>query len=163
MGCKRTQCGSCPYSALGSGKKSARTPRLSGLQSAPASVDSNTPPLDMPKYICAALRGSIRIECNFGPSGVPSLSPPHHALRCGCSLKPSTPRHVAPPSSERNKPCGEVPPYQVPGCDACPGVNQNVWSTTRPLPSRNAGGCFASCQVRPRSCERKIVGPRWPV
>ena len=75
----------------------------------------------MPMYMCAALRGSMRIECSFGPSGVPSLSSPHHALRCGCSLKPSTPRHVAPPSSERNNPCGEVPAYQTPGCDTWPG------------------------------------------
>lgn len=46
------------------------------------------------------------------------------------------------------------------------GVSQKVWSTERPPPSAalaNAGGLAASCQVRPRSVERKMVGPRWPV
>ena len=96
------------------------TPRLSGRQSAPPSVDSKMPPLDIPMYMWRASRGSTRIECSFGPSGVPSWSPPHHALRCGCSLKPSTPAHVTPPSAERNSPCGEVPAYQTPGSRRVP-------------------------------------------
>ena len=145
------------------GRKVAATPWLSGFQSRPASVDSNTPPLDMPMYMCAGSRGSTITECIFGPSGVPSWSPPHHALRCGCALKPATPFHVAPPSSERNKPCGDVPAYQTPGCEACPGVSQNVWSTTRPLSGAKAGGAAASFHVRPPSCERNTVGPRCPV
>ena len=82
---------------------------------------------------------------------------------CGCALKPATPSHVAPPSAERNSPCGDVPAYHTPGCDACPGVSQNVWSTTRPLSGANAGGLAASFHVRPPSCERNTVGPRWPV
>ena len=42
---------------------------------------------------------------------------------------------MTPPSSERNRPCGEVPAYQTPGSLAWPGVSQKVWSTLRPLPS----------------------------
>ncbi len=114
-------------------------------------------------YICAASRGSTRIECSFGPSGVPSWSPPHHALRCGWALNPATPFQLAPPSSERNRPCGDVPANQTPGCDACPGVSQNAWSTTRPLPASKAGGVTASFQVLPLSVERNTVGPRCPV
>ena len=44
----------------------------------------------------------------------------------GCALNPSTPSHVAPPSVERNSPCGDVPAYQTPGSRAWPGVSQNV-------------------------------------
>ena len=47
----------------GSGRKSAAQPALSGRQSAPPSVDSNTPPLETPTYRCRASRGSMRIEC----------------------------------------------------------------------------------------------------
>jgi hypothetical protein len=36
-----------------------------------------------------------------------------------------TPVQLAPPSVERNKPCGEVPAYQTPGSDACPAASQN--------------------------------------
>ena len=160
---KRTQCESCPYSMSGLGWKSARTPWFSGCQSAPPSTDSIVPPLDMLTYMWRASRGSTRIECSLGPSGVPSWSPPHHALRIGCALKPATPSHVAPPSAERNRPCGDVPAHQTPGCDAWPGVSQNVWSTTRPLSGANAGGVAASFHVRPPSVERNTVGPRWPV
>src|SRR6478752_2934301 len=102
----------------------------------------------------------IRIECSFAPSGVPSWSPPHHALRFGFALNPATPSHVAPPSTERNRPCGDVPAHHTPGSLGWPGVSQNVWSTTRPLPSANAGGRAASFHERPLSVERKIVGPR---
>jgi hypothetical protein len=44
---KRTQCGSWPNSGVGCGRKSARTPRFNGFQSAPPSMLSNTPPLDI--------------------------------------------------------------------------------------------------------------------
>src|SRR5438552_3951531 len=91
------------------------TPLLSGFQSAPRSVDSNVPPPDIDMYRCFESRGSTTIEWTFGPSGVPSLSPPHHSLRCGCLLKPSTPCHVSPASSLRKSPCGDVPAYQTPG------------------------------------------------
>ena len=131
---------------------------------APASVDSNTPPLDMPMYMCSGSRGSTRIECSLGPSGVPSWSPPHHALRCGCSLKPSTPVHVAPPSSERNRPCGDVPAYQTPGSRRVARRRARTCDRRCARCRRlNAGGRAASFQVRPRSVERKTVGPRWPV
>src|SRR6266567_742698 len=36
------------------------------------SIDSKTPPPDMPMYICLGSRGSINTECIFAPSGVPS-------------------------------------------------------------------------------------------
>ncbi len=65
--------------------------------------------------------------------------------------------------AERNSPCGDVPAHQTPGCDAWPGVSQNVWSTTRPLSGANFGGVAASFHVRPPSVERNTVGPRWPV
>ena len=58
-GCCRRQCGSWPNSGVGCGRKSARTPRLSGCQSAPPSVDSNRPPPDSPTYRCL---GSQRID-----------------------------------------------------------------------------------------------------
>jgi len=43
---------------------------------------------------------------------------------------PATGFHVSPPSSLRKRPCGDVPAYQVRFSLACPGVSQNVWSTT---------------------------------
>ncbi len=120
----------------------------------------------MAKYRWFGSRGSTMIECIFGPSGVPSCTVPIHSMYGGSSLIGEAEDHVTPPSSERNRPCGDVPAYQTPGSLAWPGVSQKVWSTLRPLPSAffvNAGGCFASFQVRPRSVERKIVGPRCPV
>jgi hypothetical protein len=75
-------------------------------------------------------------------------------------LNPLTPSQLAPLSAERNSPCGDVPAYQTPGSLAWPGASQNVWSTTRPLPSANAGGRVASFHVRPLSAERNTVGPR---
>src|SRR5258706_13106717 len=88
---------------------------------------------------------------------------------CGyrTSLNPATSVHVTPPSAERNRPGGDVPAYQTPGSDACAGESQNTLSTERPTsPSAaflNMGGCFASAQVLPPSCERNTVGPRSPV
>src|SRR5437773_426650 len=115
--------------------KSAAHPLFNGFQSLPPSVVSKTPPLDMPIYMCFASRGSILIECILGPSGVPSCPPPHHVLRIGWSLKPATPFHVLPPSSVLNNPWGDDPPYHTFGSFACPGVSQNVWLSTRPVPS----------------------------
>src|SRR6266540_2402859 len=121
----------------------------------------------MPTNRCAGSRGSTMIECSFGPSGVPSCGPPIHALYRGSSFNPETGCHVTPPSSDRKRPWGEVPAYHVPASLAWPGVSQNVWSTARPLSLSgafaNAGGRFASFQLRPRSVERNTVGPRWPV
>ena len=75
--------------------------------------------------------------------------------------------HVAPPSSERNRPCGEVPAYHTSGSAAGPGMSQKVWSTARPVRGSavlaKAGGRAASFHVRPKSVERKTVGPKWPV
>ena len=107
------------------------------------------------------------IECSFGPSGVPSCSLPIHERNCGSSLIMENGSHVSPPSSERKRPCGEVPAYQAFGSLAWHGVSQNVCLTVRPvLPSgtlAKAGGFADSFQVLPRSVERKMVGPRWPV
>ncbi len=102
------------------------------------------------------------IECSLGPSGVPSCTVPIQARYCGSSLIEEKGSHVTPPSSERKSPCGEVPAYQDPGSLGWPGVSQNVWSTARPLPSTfaKAGGRAASFHVRPKSVERKTVGPR---
>ena len=110
-----------------------------------------------------ASRGSIRTECSFGPSGVPSLSSPHQALRCGCSLKPSTPRQVAPPSSERNSPCGEVPAYHDTGLRKRGPASARTCDRRRGhCPRRNAGGCLASCHVRPRSCRAEDRRTKMP-
>src|SRR5262249_42598843 len=106
-------------------------PLISTFQVAPPSRDSCTPPLDMPKYKCAGSRGSIRIECSFGPSGVPSCSAPIHSRYCASSLTLENGDQLTPPSSERNSPCGDVPAYQTSGWLACPGVSQNVWFTER--------------------------------
>ena len=76
------------------------------------------------------------IECSFGPSGVPSCSLPIHERNCGSSLIMENGSHVSPPSSERKRPCGEVPAYQAFGSLAWHGVSQNVCLTVRPvLPS----------------------------
>src|SRR5574339_702425 len=107
----------------------------------------------------------MMIECSLGPSGVPSCTVPIQTRYSGSSLIMEKGAHDTPPSAERNRPCGEVPAYQTPGSLACPGVSQNVWSTLRPLPSAffvKAGGCFDSFHVRPRSVDRKMVGPRCP-
>ena len=58
------------------------------------------------------------IECSFGPSGVPSCTVPIHFRNCGSSLMPENGSQVTPPSSERNRPCGEVPAYHAPGSEA---------------------------------------------
>src|SRR5258706_1145772 len=166
FGCTRRQCGSWPYSALGSGRKSAAVPRLSGVHVLPRSRDSNTPPPERPMYRCFASNGSTLIECSVPPSGGASCKPPIHLRRAGFALTPSTPCHVLPPSSEANRACGDVPAYQRPGSVACPGVSQNTWLTDSPGPPggalAKAGGVAASCHEAPRSSERKTVGPRWP-
>ena len=107
------------------------------------------------------------IECNFGPSGVPSCTVPIHSRNRMSSLTEENGAQVTPPSSERNSPCGEVPAYQTSGSLAWAGVSQKVWSTERPFcPSgalAKAGGRAASFQLRPMSVERNTVGPRCPV
>src|SRR5688572_6568631 len=101
-------------------------PLISTRHVSPPSSDSCTPPPDMPKYKCFGSRGSIMIECILGPSGVPSCTVPIHSRYCGSSLMDENGAQVTPPSSERNRPCGEVPAYHTLGSLACAGVNQNV-------------------------------------
>jgi hypothetical protein len=112
-----------------------------------------------------AVRGSTRMECRNSPSGV--ANPGAHCGRMGLSLKPATDSHRSPPSTDRNNPAGALPAYQTPGSEAWPGVTQNTRSTARAVSPgsdlRNAGGCVASFQVRPRSFDRNTVGPRCPV
>ena len=66
------------------------------------------------------------IECIFGPSGVPSCWAPIHSRYCGSSFTLENGSQLTPPSSERNRPWGEVPAYQTLGSFACAGVSQNV-------------------------------------
>ena len=108
------------------------SPSTRVAQVLPPSVDSCTPPLDIAKYRCAGSRGSTMIECSLGPSGVPSCTLPIHSRYCGSSLMPENGAQLTPPSSERNRPCGDVPAYQVSRSPAWPGVSQNVWSTDAP-------------------------------
>ncbi len=68
----------------------------------------------------------MMIECSFGPSGVPSCSEPIHSRYFGSSLMVENGSQVTPPSSERNRPWGEVPAYQTFGSLACAGVSQKV-------------------------------------
>src|SRR5258706_11167925 len=102
------------------------------------------------------------IECSFGPSGVPSFSLPNQARYWLSSLMIENGCQLSPPSSDRNRPCGEVPAYQTPGSFACAGVSQKVCLTERPsVPggdSPNFGGCLTSVQVLPASVERCMVG-----
>ena len=104
-------------------------------------------------YMWRASRGSMLMECSFGPSGVPSFSPPVHFRYIGLSLKPVTGAQVSPLSSLLNRPCGEVPAYQTPASLGCAGWSQNTWLTESPFsPSAafgNAGGREASRHVRP--------------
>ena len=65
-------------------------------------------------------------ECSFGPSGVPSCTVPIHSRNCGSSFTAGSGAQVTPPSSERNRPCGEVPAYQVSRSLAWSGVSQKV-------------------------------------
>ena len=125
-GQSRTQCGSWNATLEGSSCSTTSRPFTSGDQVAPPSRDSCTPPLDMPTYRCAASRGSTRIEWSFGPSGVPSWGPPIHARYFGSSFRPDTGAHVAPPSSDRKSPWGEVPAYHVSSSLGWPGVSQKV-------------------------------------
>ena len=167
LGHSRMQCGSWKATLVGSKPSTTCMPWISVAQLRPASRDSWTPPPDIANIRCDGSRGSTITECSFGPSGVPSCTVPIHPRNCGSSLTDGSGVQLTPPSSERNRPCGEVPAYQVSRSLACPGVSQKVWSTERaggpPAGLAKAGGCRASFQVRPRSVERKIVGPRWPV
>jgi hypothetical protein len=107
-----------------------------------------------------------------GPSGT-SVALKVHSATCGLWLKPLTPVHVSPWSSERNRPWGTVPQYHTPGSLAWPGCSQKLLFTARPrvVPSAqgsspsfttgsNFGGPLVSVQVAPPSTERMIVGPR---
>ncbi len=105
------------------------------------------------------------MECVKGPSG--GSPPAVHLITSALSLKPFTGSHLSPPSVVRNRPNGTVPAYQVPGCDACPGVSQNTALTAffffGSLLLGNAGGLLASFHVLPPSVERNTVGPMCPV
>ena len=57
-------------------REAVQDPKISTDQLRPPLRDSCTPPLDIAIYICLASRGSIRMECIFGPSGVPPCSSP---------------------------------------------------------------------------------------
>src|SRR5260370_33497262 len=107
------------------------------------------------------------MECSVGPAGGPcSCAPPIQTMRIGLALKPATPSQVTPPSSERNNPGGYTPAYQAPGSEACPGVNQNTFSTERPCSPGaavgSAGGLPAASQVPPEAGDRQTLGRRWP-
>src|SRR5678815_5992937 len=125
-------------------------PLISTRHVVPPSSDSCTPPPDMAKYRCLGSRGSTMMECSLGPSGVPSCSVPIQARYCGSSFRPENSFQVTPPSSLRNRPCGEVPAYQTPGSLPWAGVSQKVCFTVRP-PSffLKAGGLGDSCQLLP--------------
>src|SRR5574338_709561 len=114
------QCGSWNVGWLASNPSTTSSPFSSGLKVRPPSVDSCTPPPDIAKYKCAGSRGSTMIECSLGPSGVPSCTVPIHSRYCGSSLMLEYGAHVRPPSSERKRPCGDVPAYHTPGCEAGP-------------------------------------------
>jgi hypothetical protein len=70
-------------------------------------------------------------EWTLGPSGVPPWGSPNHSRYRGSSFRPATGPQVSPPSSERKRPWGEVPAYQIPGWERWPGVSQKVWPTAR--------------------------------
>src|SRR5262245_9219622 len=165
-GCTIMQCGSWPNSGYLSGRKSARTPLLSGCQLAPRSRLSKVPPLDIDTNRCSGSRGSSWIECRSAPSGEPGLPPLVQSHHEGRSLKPATPCHETPPSCERKRPEGLVPQYHVPCSRACPGARKKSILTAKPrepvarfdfapfgsVPKR--GGRAASFQVLPRLVER---------
>src|SRR5262245_7848525 len=165
-GCWIMQCGSWPNSGYLTGEKSASTPLFSGFQCWPPSKLSNVPPLDMDTNRCSASRGSTVIECRSAPSGEPCAPPLVQSHHVGRSLKPATPRHVRPSSSEQNRPEGLVPQYHVPFSEACPGERKKSILTAKPrepvarpgflpfgsFPKR--GARLASFQLFPRSVER---------
>ena len=107
-------CGSWPYSGCGSGRKSAAQPALSG-RPVVAAVDG----------LEHASAGEAEVEVVGGRGGRPSPSgassrrvcprrratPPTSPQR-GWSFQPATGAQVSPPSSVRNRPCGEPPAYQ---------------------------------------------------
>ena len=146
--------------------KSARTPRLSGRQSRAAVGGLEHAAARHRRCRGGARsRGSTRIECSLPPSGVPSWSPPHHALRCGCSLNPATPSQVAPPSSRAEQALRRgagVPDAglasRVPAsartcgrrCVRCPGLER-----------RRPRGLLPGAAAVRRS--GRPSGPRWPV
>ena len=64
-------------------------------------------------------RGSTITECSIEPSGVFSSGHSHQVSHIGWSFHPVTGSQVSPPSSVRNRPCGEAPPaYHEPGSSA---------------------------------------------
>src|SRR6185503_15546603 len=99
-------------------------------------------------------------ECSIEPSGVFSSGHSHHVSHMSWSFQPVRGSHVSPPSSVRNKPCGDPPAYQDPGSLVWPGVNQNTELSERfsRSPVANAGGRLASVHVSPPSFERNTVG-----
>src|SRR5215469_15007674 len=119
--------------------KLASTPWFSGAQVLARSRLSNTPPVEVARYMCAGSRGSMTIWLSSGPSGVPE-SAGTHLPYIGCSLKPATLSQVAPSSSLTNRPGGEVPAHQTCGSLGCPGSSQKVWLTARPADGSAALG-----------------------
>ena len=118
---KRTQCGSWPYSRSGLGWKSARTPWLSGCQSRAAVGGlEHAAARHADVHVRRIARiDQDRVQLRAVGRAVLVAAAPRLALRM--RVEAGDAFQVAPPSSERNSPCGDVPAYQTPGCDAWPG------------------------------------------
>ena len=126
-GCRRTQCGSWPNSGSGSGKNVATAARVERLP-----VVAAVGALEHAAAPTGRCRGARRRAGRRSPSAASSrraCSRTGHSAHVSHSLwsfQPLTGSHVSPPSSVRNRPCGDPPAYQTPGSLLCPGVSQNT-------------------------------------
>src|SRR6516165_1709271 len=109
-GCASTWCTQCPTSASSSGIPCECSPRLTGCQVTPPSLDRNVPAAE----IATNIRGSCRmIVC--------TQSPPAPGCQPGadeCSRSPVSSLQVTPPSTDLYNAASSAPAYTVSGSDA---------------------------------------------
>src|SRR5215212_3607286 len=143
-------CTHCPNSGYGSGMNPARTPVLRDSQVAPPSCVSKAPTDEMPTQRRRASVGWGTIEWRHSPP-----LPGCHSDRVGCFVSPSTWRHVAAPSSLRNRPAGSTPAYSAP---SKPAVRFQIVLMEGPS-SPYVNPSLECDHVSPRSSLRHTAGP----
>src|SRR5665647_3283343 len=109
-----------PARVSSGGTYSARIPSAPCVHVAPASLVRQTPAIETPIATCLGSRGSTQIE--WMPAS--SLPPPPHFGRSGMNHSASLIFHVAPRSSERNRPPGIVPHHSAPSLSSAGASDQ---------------------------------------
>ena len=90
-GCRRTQCGSWPNSGVGSGRKSARTPRLSGMPVGAGVGGFEDAAAGHPDVQVARVERVDEDRVQLAAVGRAVLVAAAPRLARGCSLNPATP------------------------------------------------------------------------